>query len=219
MATTINVNRSDPRQSQRIKRTAALLLLVMGGSAVAVLMLGWRAAGLNRDVAKLARERATVAAEVEQLKSQATSVSREIQNLEDGNRKLEEQRVQLRAEVDVLNQTLSNLKESVPKQAYAAERNAQLRPRVYIQVVSDDNARVAEDLSKRLRQAGYLVPRTERVRAVPRQAQVRYFDRADAELANEVLKIVQSFRPDGTAVLLTGYDSTKMRERHIEVWF
>lgn len=204
---------------RRIQAIGGLLLLLMGVAAIAVLTLGWRAARLNRSVEELSQTRHALNEELTTLKVGVDDSRSEFQKLEADTRKLDEQRVQLQAQVDLLNQTLATVKRSAPQQAAAAERSAQLRPRVYIQVASDDTAKEAEDLARQLRDAGYLVPRIERVRAVPRQPQIRYFDRGDAELANQILRIVSAMRPQATTVLFPGADPTRMREQHIEVWF
>ena len=74
----------DPRSgsdARNVRRTAAVLLVIMAGAALAIVALGWRAAGLNRE---LTRERATLSADIEELRAAAAGQRERNQALEAG---------------------------------------------------------------------------------------------------------------------------------------
>jgi chromosome segregation ATPase len=191
------------------------LLAMMAIAALVLFTIGGRAAQLNRQVTSLT-------AEQQQLSENLARLTGEREQLQKELAELEERRVQLQAEISVLNGTLGYIRKASPKTAEDAESRAQTvaRARVYIQVESDQNARVADELSRQLQQAGFVVPRIERVKAVPRQPQIRYFSSESKAEAERVLAIVRRQLPNASVVLFTPYDTPAgTRGNHLELWF
>jgi cell division protein FtsB len=191
------------------------LLAMMAVAAIVLFTIGGRAVQLNRQVTSLTAEQQQLSEGLERLTGERERLQKELAELE-------ERRVQLQAEITVLNGTLGYIRKASPKTAEDAESRAQTvaRARVYIQVESDQSARVAETLSRQLQQAGFIVPRIERVKAVPRQPQIRYFSGESKAEAERVLAIVRRQLPNATVVLFTPYDTPAgTRRSHVELWF
>lgn len=204
-----------PQSRRRIQLAALLLFAMMAIAAVVLFTLGGRAVQLDRRVT-------TLNAQQEQLSDNLDRLTGERERLQKELAELEERRVQLQAEISVLNGTLGYIRKASPKTAEDAESRAQTvaRARVYIQVESDQNARVAETLSRQLQQVGFSVPRIERVKAVPRQPQIRYFSSDTRAEAERVLAVVKRSLPSASVVLFTPYDTpANTRRNHIELWF
>ena len=211
--TTGTIQPSPGSSRRRVQRAALALVLMMAIAAIGLVALGTRAVTLNTTVDRLTTRQEDLTAEIRRMENDRKTLEGELAALE-------ERRVQLQAEIAVLNTTLGYVRKANPQATAAAETRAELIPRVYIQVASAENAKQAEALAGRLRQAGFVVPRIERVRAVPRQPQIRYFS-ADAKAqAERVLALVTRELPNATVVFFSPSDTPRAsRPGHIELWF
>lgn len=202
-----------PSSRRRVKIAALVLVVMMAVAGVGLLRVGNRAVELDQRVD-------TLSSREKELTNEIARLAEERKTLESDLAELEERRVQLQAEISVLNTTLGYVRKANPQATAVAESRAELISRVYIQVGSDTSVRRGEALATRLREAGFVVPRIERVRAVPRQPQVRYFSANDKAHAERVLALVKGELPGASIVLFTPADTpTKMRSSHIELWF
>lgn len=203
-----------PRPARRRIQLAALaLFLMMAIAAVGLFTLGGRAVQLSGQVATLTERQQQLTTELARLGNDKEKLDAELAALE-------QRRVQLQAEISVLNTTLGYVRKTDPQATAIAESRAGEIARVYIQVASDESAKLAETLSKQLRDAGFVVPRIERVRAVPRQPQLRYFSNDEKPQAERALAIVRRQLPNASVVFFTPYDTpSRMRANHLELWF
>jgi septal ring factor EnvC (AmiA/AmiB activator) len=203
-----------PQSKRRIQLAALALFAMMAIAALGLFMLGGRAVQLNQRVEGLSRQQ-------EELSEELARLTKDKKTLETELAALEERRVQLQAEISVLNTTLGYVRKANPQATATAETRAEQITRVYIQVATDQSAQLAEAVARQLREAGFTVPRIERVRAVPRQPQIRYFNDDTKAAAERVLAVVKRLLPNTTLVLFTPYDTptSNTRRNHIELWF
>lgn len=97
-----------------------------------------------------------------------------------------------------------------------------LRPRIYIQIQSEQQKQKAEALREALRGKGYDAPGIELLNVGPTaNSEVRFFKKAEEEGANRILSLLQSSNVNNSVVTyIPGYeDSKKIRARHFEIWF
>jgi hypothetical protein len=222
---------TSPRQPEPVSRRIRTLALVQLG---VVVVIGALTVYLTVEITSLARqrvqlrtsldreaaaveaariERATLAREAKDLQAQKATLQLQIEGLQERN-------LALRADLTTSEAAVGLLEKAAPDATRRAFAQAEATPRVYIQVATPANEAVANRLRPRLVHAGYLVPRVERVAAVPRQAQVRYFRPADRDDAERLLGIVKGALPEASLVLFgEGRKAGTMRPRHLEIWF
>jgi septal ring factor EnvC (AmiA/AmiB activator) len=214
MPTATDVREQRPKPVYRFAIAGALLIAAMVAATVGVARLGVRVNQLRNEAARLEtdldRERAVVQQQRETLQKEIAS--------------LEERRLQLRAENDQLAEVNRQLRAVNPAAAAATERRLEsqqrLNPRVYLQVADDKDLPVAARVTAALRKAGFTVPEIERVKAGPRQPQVRYFRAEDADEAKRVVQTVKNDVPNITLQSVSGDEtSTRIRPGHLEIWF
>ncbi len=119
-------------------------------------------------------------------------------------------------------QVLSSVSNKDVQTAVDAQSAAEVLPRVYIQIVNQDDRPFAEGIRNRLISSGILVLGIQYVSsaAALTTSDVRYYRKADLP---EAQKIVDLLKSAGVATVppkyLSGYeDSTKIRPNHYEVW-
>jgi hypothetical protein len=217
-----------PDQTARRIRLAALVqvavIVVIGALTV---YLSAQIADLSRQRVKLRRQLTDestqltslqaqhdrLAKELDELATQKETLQKQIQALQDRNLALRADLTTNEAAVNILQAT----QPAATKRAFAV---AEETPRVYIQVATVDNERIANGLRRSLEGAGFLVPRVERVPAVPRSAEVRYFRPVDQPDARRLWEIVKRTLPDVKLVLFDeGRKASVMRPHHMELWF
>ncbi len=107
----------------------------------------------------------------------------------------------------------------------SSPKAAQTLPRVYEQIASERQRPEAKMVADQLSARGYIVPGIEYVGAkAPRKTQVRYFKDFDNEQTKkdlrEILDTLTAAGVQATPAPIPGYEtSTKIRQRHYELWF
>jgi hypothetical protein len=139
--------------------------------------------------------------------------------------KLEQDIVQLQAEVGGLRATLrlvpgkqlQNALEAAPPRL-----TANLPPRVYIHIANEDQSRLANLASSKLESAGYVVPGIEYVgNNAPNATQIRYFqpDEQDGQDLKGIVQILSQAGISASVQYIYASPSSKLRPRHFELYF
>jgi hypothetical protein len=213
--------------SRRIRTLALVQLGVVAAIGASTLFLTAQITSLARQRADLRAtlerestaleaakgERARVEREARALQAQKEQLQQQVEALQDRN-------LALRADLTTSEAAVSLLERAAPEATRRAFSQAAATPRVYMQVATPENEAVANRLRPVLSRAGYLVPRVERVPAVPRRPQVRYFSPGDENDASRLLALVKGALPEATLVLFgEGRKAGAMRPHHFEIWF
>jgi hypothetical protein len=217
-----------PDQTARRIRIAALMQVAV------IVIIGALTVYLSAQIARLSRQRVELRRTLTSESAQLTSVREEHDRLVKEREALVEQKAKLQSQIQALqdrnlalradlttSQAAVNILEATQptatKRAFAV---AEETPRVYIQVATVENERIANGMRKGIQDAGFLVPKVERVAAVPRAAEVRYFRPADEQAARRLLAVVRRTLPDAKLVLFAeGTKADVMRAHHMELWF
>jgi hypothetical protein len=95
-----------------------------------------------------------------------------------------------------------------------------LKPRLYMQVRSEAEARRSSRLSARLEKAGYVVPKPEVLNTGPSASEMRYFRKDERALAEKVIPILTNEGLfDVSVVYVPGFEQSKnIRANHLELW-
>jgi hypothetical protein len=121
-------------------------------------------------------------------------------------------------------QLLSNVKGKDIQAAVDSQSSAAaLLPRVYIQIVNENDRAFAKQVAARLTEAGVLIIGIQYVSAAVslQQSDVRYYRTADQPEAQKILDVIKAAgaNPVTPPKYLKGYeDSTRVRPNHYEVW-
>jgi len=108
-------------------------------------------------------------------------------------------------------------------QSSIAVTNADIKPRVYLQIADEKQRLTVEQFAKELRNQNYIAPGIENVgkigAKIPLQTEVRYYFIEDEPLALDVIRILvsQGFNPKSKPSL--NKTSGSARPKHIEIWF
>ncbi|MBL1173719.1 hypothetical protein [Pantanalinema sp. GBBB05] len=148
--------------------------------------------------------------------------------------KAQDKLVQLNKEVDQLNQKKAQLAQLITAQqnliaeipqpivqsAYAANPSiAKKAPLVYIQIRDQSQKKIAQSLSNTLTKEGFIVPGLDQVNTGPNnRTQVRYFRPQDKEIADSLVKTLQTSGIQGQVVSQLTKPS-KANQKHFEIWF
>jgi hypothetical protein len=133
----------------------------------------------------------------------------------------EEENKKYKAAVDLINNTN---KQAVQAAVDSQSSAAALLPRVYVQIVNQDDRDYAKQIAARLTTAGVLVLGIQYVPdAAPNQkkSDVRYYRKADEPEAQTILEVLKAAgaAPVQQPIYLKGFEgSTKVRPNHYEVW-
>jgi hypothetical protein len=102
----------------------------------------------------------------------------------------------------------------------SAPAPSEVAPRVYIQVLNQDELLRARSLAAPLRDAGFVVPRPEVVGTGPSANEVRFFRNAERDKAEQIVAVVSKSGAANTrSVYVSGYeDSRGVRPNHFELW-
>lgn len=140
---------------------------------------------------------------------------------------LEARLADLRQREQALNSALSQLPKA---QLEAAVGNAwdgktpptQWVPRLYLHVVDSEDRAWANEVSRKLREQGSLVPGIELVPTARNlgRTDVRYYRKADREAAQKIVERLEAMGIPAVLNYLSQYeDSDKVRPNNFEVWF
>jgi hypothetical protein len=177
-------------------------------------------ADLRRTLTRESEQLTQVRAEHDTLEGQKQALEKQKATLEKQIQALQDRNLALRADLTTSEAAVNILQSTQPTATRRAFAVAEETPRVYIQVATVADERVANGLREGLENAGFLVPRVERVAAVPRRAEVRYFRPADEQSARRLLDVVRQRLPDAQLVLFANGDKAAlMRPHHLELWF
>lgn len=212
-----------PRQDPTAGRIRTVAIFQIGLIAV----IGVLTAVLTVQITRLERQRAVAKAELEQtatrvemLRAEASALERQKATLDTQVKALADRNLALRADLVVNDATLDILHKTDPALTARAMAKAELDPRLYIQVATPENEALANRLRPRLVQAGFLVPRVERLPSIPRTPQVRYFRAEDEAYARTVVSLVAGALPGvEIASFIDAPASARMRPHHLELWF
>jgi hypothetical protein len=97
---------------------------------------------------------------------------------------------------------------------------ASIVPRVYMQIVDENDRGRAREVAQLLRAAGMIVPGIEYVQTDLKTTQVRYYKKAEEATALQIVDLLQKKGgyPDTKAVNLGLENNTRIRPNHFELW-
>jgi len=160
-------------------------------------------------------------------------VRRQVEGEEERLTKVQKERAKAQTERDTARQLAQNyqsiLSNVTKTTALAAATDATAKsgagtlfPRVYLQIVNEDDRDYAKQVGKMLQDHGLLVLAVEYVSKAAglKQTQVRYYKKAEepeAERIRDLLK--QSGETGAITVYLKQDNNTKVRPNRFEVWF
>lgn len=194
-----------------------VVIVVIG---VITLYLATEITRLTNARTALGRKLSDESAQLETLRRESAELEQQKAVLESQVEGLQDRNVALRADLTTQEATIGILGKLAPAATKQALSVAETTPRVYIQVSTPENEAVANTLRPRLEQAGFLIPRIERVAAVPRRPQVRYFRAEDQASAQRVGALIRSQLPDVEVVSFEDVGRrSRTQLRHLELWF
>ncbi len=98
--------------------------------------------------------------------------------------------------------------------------SAELLPRVYVHIASEDQRPTAVAARTALRDAGYLVPGIENVGTkAPATTQLRYFITDEEALGEKISAVLKGVSISAPANFITGFANANIRPHHFELWF
>ena len=192
-----------------------------------IVVIGILTALLTLQITRLERQRRVAKAELEEtstrvetLRAETGALERQKATLDAQVKALADRNLALRADLVVNDATLDILQKKDPALTARAIATAELEPRLYIQVATPENEALANRLRPKLVQAGFLVPRVERLPSIPRTPQVRYFRAEDEAYARKVVSLIAGSLPGvEIASFIDAPASARMRPHHLELWF
>jgi hypothetical protein len=199
--------RDRDRRDLRRFRTAAAVFLVLTLAAAGTAFWALRA---QRDAVLSAEEAGRQRAMAESQRAIATA---------EGDKARQEA-----AKLAASLQLLSNVKGKDIQAAVDSQSSAAaLLPRVYIQIVNENDRAFAKQVAARLTESGVLIVGIQYVPAAAslQLSDVRYYRTADQPEAQKILDVIKAAgaNPVPQPKYLKGYeDSTKVRPNHYEVW-
>ncbi len=94
-----------------------------------------------------------------------------------------------------------------------------LPSRIYLHIQSEKQKEKAVEISRLLKNGGFSVPGIQILSKGPNTSELRYFRKREEEYAKTALELLQGFVEIELAYV-PGYESsTKIRDRHFEIWF
>jgi hypothetical protein len=99
-----------------------------------------------------------------------------------------------------------------------ARNPASLQPRLYTQCWSPEQWQRVLPLKPKLQDAGFLVPKWEKVSVGPDSNEVRYFHKADLDKATKIQTILGADLPVKVSYVAGFENSTDTRPGHFELW-
>ncbi|MGI0486269.1 hypothetical protein ACN4EK_12585 [Pantanalinema rosaneae CENA516] len=133
---------------------------------------------------------------------------------------LEQQEIQLEQLIAAQKALIAEIPQPIVQSAYAANPSiAKKAPLVYIQIRDQSQKKIAQSLSNTLTKEGFIVPGLDQVNTGPsNRTQVRYFRPQDKEIADNLVKTLQTSGIQGQVVSqLT--KTSKANQKHFEIWF
>jgi hypothetical protein len=186
--------------------------------AAAVILAGLIYAG-HRELAGLNQQ-------AEDTRAQVHAEQENLELLKAQKRKLEEQ---YQASLSVLGNVASTqAKEAVDQTLNQNPQTASLLPRVYLQIVDQNDRAFANDMGKKMQEAGFIVlgveyrPQAYRpdVSRGLKMTDVRYYKKTDEAGAQKVVDILKRAGVDPVRLNYLGLENDpKVRANHYEVWF
>ncbi|MBY0440221.1 MAG: hypothetical protein K2W80_18715 [Burkholderiales bacterium] len=164
-----------------------------------------------------------IAAKRTELATLETRALAEKQNLD----RLEARVAELKQREQALNSALSKLPkaqlEAAVDSAWSGQEPPALWvPRAYIQIVDEGDRAWANDVARRLREQGLIVPGIELVTAARalRRTDVRYYRKADQQAAQAIVDRLAAMGVPAVLNYLSRYeDSNTVRPNNFEIWF
>jgi hypothetical protein len=97
--------------------------------------------------------------------------------------------------------------------------STEVPPRVYIHIANESQRGIATTARSAIRSAGQVVPGIENVGTGPNQTELRYFVQSEKALAETIAAELKAAGVDAPAIFADGFDTSKIRPRHFELWF
>ncbi len=115
----------------------------------------------------------------------------------------------------------SEIKIVAIKVADVAKARIELRPRIYMHVLSNNEKEAAKAVEQLLEKNDWIVPVIQRVGTkTPDTSQLRYFRKAEKSTAVEIRDTLKNQNYDISLTYIPGYeDSNLIRPMHFEIWF
>ncbi|MEZ5290028.1 MAG: hypothetical protein R2745_03015 [Vicinamibacterales bacterium] len=136
--------------------------------------------------------------------------------------KLEATEAKLSASLGALGRVSDDQRKAAVEQQLAAEPDtARLLPRVYLQIVDQDDRAFAVQMGRRLERAGMIALGVEYVpkAAALKTSDVRYYKKADEPGAVRIVDVLKRAGVEARLQYLNMENSTRVRQNHFEVWF
>lgn len=136
--------------------------------------------------------------------------------------KVEEARATQRRLEDVEQrqaQVIAEVAQTAPELRTKIEQAIDSKPLVYLQYADDRQKEMAEALRKRLGEAGYAAPGTEKVRAVPATTELRYFRQTDQPAAQELADKLLQWKVGSVMVKFVPGYASRSQLRQFELWY
>ena len=112
-----------------------------------------------------------------------------------------------------------NAESNAALSARLASSENTLKPRVYVQIRTQEQRPLAQAVSARLTTAGFTVPGVQLVGVGPNSTQIRYFSTTDESVTKGIVGVLAAEHLNAKPVFVAGYEmSTKMRPGHFELW-
>jgi cell division protein FtsB len=205
---------------KRIRRIAGFQIAAMVVIGVLTAFLAVQITQLSKQRADLRDDLSAESKRLETLQAETGELTRKRAELEESIKTLQDRNLSLRADLTRQDATVGILERLDPAATNRAVSLADKTPRLYIQVATPDNEKLAQTLRSRLERAGFLVPRVERLPTTSKSLQVRYFRTEDAADAQKIVDLIRAELPGVAAVSFAAANpNSRMRPRHLELWF
>jgi hypothetical protein len=123
---------------------------------------------------------------------------------------------------EIAERTVVGLNPSLPLQPSASTSTSvgsEIPPRVYIHIANESQRSLATTARSAIRAAGQVVPGIENVGTGPNATELRYFVQSEAALAGTISDELKAAGIQAPAVYASGFDTSKIRPNHFELWF
>lgn len=122
---------------------------------------------------------------------------------------------------NVLFQNLENTTSGNDKALWKESQQKAIKlilPRVYIQIVNEDQREDARAAQNLLENRQLIVPGIQKVNSTSANTELRYFRKSEEQEAKQIAESLKNFNVQ-TIYIPGNEDSTAMRPRHYELWF
>ncbi len=164
--------------------------------------------------------------ELDQKSAAVTEKQKELDQLQEGIKAFRQFSVQALSELNQNNgqgQTVNEQRtlQAIDNSLNANPKAANLLPRVYIHIGSEEQQAKAREIETALQKQGFLAPGLRNVKdRAPKLSVLKFFREAERAEATQIANLLKNFGVNAPPQYIKGFeDSTKMRPRHYEVWF